>query len=130
MVNQTSTDRYRGEKLASRTLFEATLADGSDVSGTHALAILPESDLILLDRDFVRGDVIKRSLDKIESGVVMKVSSFVQLEHCISGETVAGGGWVPMNKLASSLCVEAGDKVVYNNWLGTIKDVSETQRHG
>ena len=100
----------------------------SNLADQTELRIHLESELVLKDRDFVKGDVIKRSLDQVESGVVMQVTTEVQLENCITGQVVADGQWVPMKKLASSLAMEPGDKVVYNNWLGTIKDVRIADR--
>lgn len=109
----------------SRTFGTASLADPPrNLSDLTQLAIIPESELVLRDRDFVRGDVVKRSLDQVESGVIMQVSTEVRLVNSITGEVVGESQWIPMKKLASSLPLEPGDKVVYNNWLGTIKDVS------
>ena len=86
------------------------------------LSIVPESTLLLYQREFMRGDVVKRSLVAVESAIVVDVKTEVQLEHVITHERVRG--WVPYEKLASSLQIEARDKVVYDEWIGTVEEVS------
>ena len=88
---------------------------------TGDLSIIPESSLILYQRVFVKGDIVKRSLTAVESAVVVHVKTEVQLEHIITKQRIKG--WVPYSKLANSLKIEARDKVVYDEWIGTVEDV-------
>lgn len=86
------------------------------------LAIVPESSLVLYQRDFLKGDIVKRSLVSIESAMVIDVKTEVQLEHVISRERIKG--WVPSEKLKSSSSLEVRDRVVFDEWIGTIEEVS------
>ena len=58
----------------------------------------------------------------MNSAVVANVDSEVQLEHVSTHEKIRG--WVPQKKLVNSLRIESKDKVVYNDWIGTVEDVS------
>ncbi len=85
------------------------------------LSIVPEFSLLLYQREFLKGDVVKRSLTAVESAVVVDVKTEVQLEHVITKQRVKG--WVPFEKLGNSLKIEARDKVVYDEWIGTVEEV-------
>ena len=88
---------------------------------TGDLSIVPESTLLLYQRDFLKGDVVKRSLGAAESAVIVDVRTELQLENAVSHERVKG--WVPFERLANSLQIEARDKVVFNEWIGTVIEV-------
>ena len=88
---------------------------------TGALAIVPESSLVLFQRDFLKGDVVKRSLTAVESAMVVDIKAEVQLHHALTLQKIRG--WVPVNKLSSSIPIEVRDKVVYNNWIGEVVEV-------
>ena len=88
---------------------------------TGELAIVPESSLVLYQREFMKGDIVKRSLASVESAVVVNVKTEVQLEHIITMQRIKG--WVPYEKLANSLNIEARDRVVYDEWIGTVEEV-------
>ncbi|ORY33042.1 hypothetical protein BCR39DRAFT_463825 [Naematelia encephala] len=90
---------------------------------TGDLTIVPESTLLLYAREFLKGDVVKRSLTAVESAVVTDVRSEVQLEHVINKRPVRA--WVPSEKLDSALKIEARDRVVYDEWLGIVEEVFE-----
>ncbi len=96
-------------------------ADGRE-SKTNILQIVPESTLKLRQRDFMIGDIVKRSLMNVESGVVTGTSHDVRLTKLITGEILPN--WVPFDKLKSSLILDLKDKVVYDEWLGSVDDVS------
>ena len=81
--------------------------------------ILKEADLDLLDRAFQPGDLCKRSIDDVRSGVVTHVDVQCRLEHAISGEQVPG--WKTMNEICSTLECELGDYVAYNDWIGQVR---------
>ncbi|KZV76968.1 hypothetical protein PENSPDRAFT_597485 [Peniophora sp. CONT] len=83
--------------------------------------ILKESDLELLDRAFQPGDLAKRSIDDVRSGVVTHVDVQCMLEHAISGEHVEG--WKTMSEICSTLECELGDYVAYNDWIGQVVEL-------
>ena len=100
--------------------------------------ILPESRLILLDRMYQPGDLLKRSIDDVRSGVVtrfVKLSiqadyttrSFIELysidvqgrlEHAISYEPISE--WKSMDDVECYIDVDMGDYVVYDDWVGQV----------
>lgn len=70
------------------------------------------------------GDVVKRSLTSVESAVVLSISSQVKLQPTLHGG-ITVDGWVPWDSLKRSLVVEARDRVVYDEWIGTVEEVSD-----
>lgn len=90
--------------------------------GNGALHITPESSLVLYQREFLRGDIVKRSLTRIESAVVVDTDSEVILQDVVTKQRVKK--WVPLKKVKNSLIVEARDRVVYDHWLGSVDEVS------
>lgn len=100
-------------------------ADTSDIA-TGQLAIVPEAALVLRSRDFLRGDVVKRSLTNVESATIVDITSEVKLEHAITRELI--DDWVPYGLLRNSMTIEARDKVVYDNWIGSVEEVSADGR--
>ena len=83
--------------------------------------ILKEAELELIDRSFQPGDLCKRSIDDVRSGVVTHVDVQCKLEHAISGEQVPG--WKTMSEICSTLECELGDYVAYNNWIGQVRAI-------
>jgi ubiquitin-conjugating enzyme E2 O len=81
--------------------------------------ILPESELELVDRVFQPGDLCKRSIDDVRSGVVTNVDVCGRLAHAISGQAVEG--WKVMADVYSTLECELGDYVAYNEWIGQVR---------
>ncbi|KAJ3783382.1 hypothetical protein GGU10DRAFT_361067 [Lentinula aff. detonsa] len=80
--------------------------------------ILSESELQLLDRSLQPGDVIKRSVDDVQSGMVLDVRMKTRLEHAISKEQV--DGWKTSKDFDANRQAEIGDYVVYEDWLGQV----------
>lgn len=78
--------------------------------------------MYLIQRDFILGDLVKRSLSAVESAVITKISSEVRLEHVTTGQKLS---WTPYDKVTNALMVEVRDHVVYNNWIGTVEEVFE-----
>ena len=75
--------------------------------------ILPEPEFTLVDRMFQPGDLCKRRIDDVRSGVITSVDVKGRLEHAISGEPVPD--WKSMNDIetpASSLVVSASSSTV------------------
>jgi ubiquitin-conjugating enzyme E2 O len=89
---------------------------------TRELLIVPESTLSLVQREFLIGDIVKRSLANVESAVVVEVKSEVRLEHVMSKIKVED--WIPYDLIKSAIILEARDKVIYDEWIGTVEEVS------
>jgi ubiquitin-conjugating enzyme E2 O len=81
--------------------------------------ILPESEFTLVDRMFQPGDLCKRSIDDVRSGVITSVDVNGRLEHAISGEPVTD--WKSMNDIETPADVDIGDYVAYDNWIGQVR---------
>ncbi|KAF8560221.1 hypothetical protein OG21DRAFT_1452058 [Imleria badia] len=80
--------------------------------------IVPESQYELVDRTFQAGDYCKRSLDDVRSGVVVSTDVQARLVHAISSEPVKG--WRDVKDLRHATTVNAGDYVVYDDWIGQV----------
>lgn len=81
--------------------------------------ILPESELVLVDRTFHRGDFCKRSIDDVRSGVVMRSRVDGRCEHVVSGERI--DGWTRLEELSDRTYAEVGDYVTYDDWIGQVR---------
>ncbi|ORX39251.1 hypothetical protein BD324DRAFT_619003 [Kockovaella imperatae] len=88
---------------------------------TQELLICPESSVVLFHRAFINGDIVKRSLTSHDSAVIIDQSSEVLLEHL--GTKKRLNQWIQQDKLRSHFLVEVGDKVVSDNWLGSVESV-------
>lgn len=97
------------------------MADVSDLESGE-LQIVPEAEYTLVSRDFIPGDVVKRSLTAVESAVVSSVRSEVRLHHAIAKDRE--GGWIPFDQVQNALKIEARDKVFCDEWIGTVEEVS------
>jgi ubiquitin-conjugating enzyme E2 O len=82
--------------------------------------ILPESQLRLIDRTILPGDLCKRNTDDLRSQAGVVISSRVKgrIEHVISGESF--GGWRTLEELECRTDAEIGDYVVYDDWIGQV----------
>ncbi|KAJ6621581.1 hypothetical protein B0H10DRAFT_2016484 [Mycena sp. CBHHK59/15] len=80
--------------------------------------ILPESDLVLVDRIFHPGDFCKRSIDDVRSGVVTDAHVNGRVEHVISGERL--DRWITLDELSDRTYAEVGDYVTYDDWIGQV----------
>ncbi|KAF9455069.1 hypothetical protein P691DRAFT_691418 [Macrolepiota fuliginosa MF-IS2] len=87
----------------------------------HEREVLSESELRLVDRTFVPGDICKRTVDDVRSGVVLKTSTRGRLAHVISGEEVPD--WKTRNDVEESQVVVPGDFVAYDDWIGQVIEV-------
>lgn len=83
--------------------------------------ILPESEFTLVDRMFQPGDLCKRSIDDVRSGVITSVDVKGRLEHAISGDPVPD--WKSMNDIETPADVDIGDYVAYDNWIGQVVEL-------
>ncbi|KAJ7092567.1 hypothetical protein C8R44DRAFT_816023 [Mycena epipterygia] len=80
--------------------------------------ILPESELVLVDRTFHPGDFCKRSIDDVRSGVVTNAHVNGRCEHVISGERLED--WTTLEQLSDRTYAEVGDYVTYDDWIGQV----------
>ncbi|KAJ7102087.1 hypothetical protein B0H15DRAFT_813134 [Mycena belliarum] len=80
--------------------------------------ILPEADLVLVDRAFHPGDFCKRSVDDLRSGVVTRTRVNGRCEHVVSGERLEG--WTTLEELSDRTYAEVGDYVTYDDWIGQV----------
>ncbi|KAG9314231.1 hypothetical protein JVU11DRAFT_5018 [Chiua virens] len=80
--------------------------------------IVSESEYELVDRTFQVGDYCKRSLDDVRSGVVVGTHVQARLVHAINGEPIKG--WRNIKELRHAANVNAGDYVVYDDWIGQV----------
>lgn len=87
-------------------------------SGTRD--ILPEAEFTLVDRSFQPGDLCKRSIEDVRSGVVTSVDVQAKLVHAISEEPVEG--WKSVQDLKRSNTAEIGDYVLCDDWVGQVRD--------
>lgn len=82
--------------------------------------IVSESEYELVDRTFQPGDYCKRSLDDVRSGVVVTTHLNARLVHAISSEPLKG--WRNIKDLRHASSVNAGDYVVYDDWIGQVRN--------
>ncbi|KAI1796055.1 hypothetical protein LXA43DRAFT_1160458 [Ganoderma leucocontextum] len=82
--------------------------------------IITEDKLSLVDRMYQPGDLLKRSVDDVRSGIVTSTNVKGRLEHAISGQTVPG--WKTMDEIETAVEVDMGDLVVHNDWVGQMFD--------
>ncbi|CCM05195.1 uncharacterized protein FIBRA_07404 [Fibroporia radiculosa] len=80
--------------------------------------ILPESQLELVDRLYQPGDLLKRRIDDVVSGVVINTEVKGRLEHAISGEQLSD--WRGTDDVTCAVDIEMGDYVVYDDWVGQV----------
>lgn len=89
--------------------------------------ILPESNFILVDRSFQPGDLCKRSIEDVRSGVVTSVDTTARLAHAISDEPIEG--WKGLHEFKKSATAEIGDYVLCDDWVGQVCALSYRDRH-
>lgn len=102
--------------------------------------LVPQDDLILVDRSFSRGDVVKRNPVDAQSGMVIGSSAACKLRPClrISQEKPDHIQTVSIPIKAPAIpdvdsrnflpyrIWDLGDTVIYQDWVGTIKDIHES----
>ncbi|KAJ7596874.1 hypothetical protein C8J56DRAFT_1041125 [Mycena floridula] len=84
--------------------------------------ILPESELVLVDRLMQPGDICKKSVDDLRSGIVTDVSVRAILEHAVSREQIPGW-WAASDLDFEIKQAEVGEYVTYENWIGQIIEI-------
>lgn len=81
--------------------------------------VLPESELRLVDRTIPPGEVCKRTIDDVQSGVILNVHVKGRLAHVISGEEIPD--WKTLDDLKDRKGPEIGDYVIYDDWIGQVR---------
>lgn len=89
------------------------------LTGVHE--IVRETDYYLVDRSMQPGDIVKRSVHDVQSGVILESKVEVKLEHAVSMAQYAG--WVWSDELENATEVYIGDYVLYDDWVGQIEEV-------
>ncbi|KAI0638530.1 hypothetical protein C8Q77DRAFT_1091600 [Trametes polyzona] len=83
--------------------------------------IVSEDTLELVDRLYQPGDLLKRSVDDVRSGVVTRTNVQAQLEHAVSGQPIPG--WKTMDDVESAVEIDMGEYVIYNDWVGQVVEM-------
>ncbi|KAG8896936.1 hypothetical protein FRB99_008571, partial [Tulasnella sp. 403] len=109
---------YRGDPL-NRELQQGEIGISYLVSGEHE--IVREEDYYIVDRSLQPGDLVKRSVHDVQSGVVLESNVEVKLEHAVS--MVQYAGWVSSDELENATEVYVGDYVVYDDWVGLVEEI-------
>lgn len=81
--------------------------------------IFHERDLQLVDRILQPGDYCKRSIDDVQSGVVLNFKTKARIVHAISGEEVPG--WYTRDDMEDRVYADTGDYVMYDDWIGQVR---------
>ncbi|KAF9114604.1 hypothetical protein BGX27_010360 [Mortierella sp. AM989] len=118
--------------------FEAGPSDSEDEDSTGSLdlqqvvvhwadgsapMIVQEDDLVVADRSFSHGDVVKRSPNDIMSGTVIDVKVELDLEKICPPMTRFSG--IDAKKVDFVQQFVAGNHIIYDGWLGVIEDVKD-----
>ncbi|TDL28122.1 hypothetical protein BD410DRAFT_782087 [Rickenella mellea] len=85
----------------------------------HLRDILSESDFTLVDRLFEPGHLCKRSVEDMQSGIVVGVDVRLKAQHAISGVLI--DEWKTVDDLDMVMDVSVGDYVTYNHWIGQVQ---------
>jgi hypothetical protein len=80
--------------------------------------IKPDNELRLVDRTLRTGDLCKRTIDDLRSGVVLNARVKGRIAHTISGQEISG--WKTRADLVQSYQPELGEYVTYNDWIGQV----------
>ncbi|KAH9899514.1 hypothetical protein C8Q73DRAFT_639825 [Cubamyces lactineus] len=85
--------------------------------------IVSEDVLELVDRLYQPGDFLKRSVDDVRSGVVTSTHVKGRLEHAVSGQPIPG--WKDMDEVESTVDIDMGEYVIYNDWVGQVRSTEQ-----
>jgi ubiquitin-conjugating enzyme E2 O len=72
---------------------------------------------------FGSGDLCKRNVDDIPSGIIASVDCKVMLSHAINDTPVQG--WRSLDELEDPKDVELGDFVVHGDWIGQVSSKAQ-----
>ncbi len=68
-----------------------------------------------------RGDLVKRTVHDVTSGVVTGASVEVQVEHAVGMDQYSG--WIASEDLENAMDLYIGDFVIYDDWVGQVEEV-------
>lgn len=57
---------------------------------------------------------------------MVNIKTEVKLQHALTGEEL--DQWVQYEDVSNALKIDARDRVVYGNWVGTVEEVSSKTR--
>ena len=81
--------------------------------------IRPETDFNLVDRFFQPGDVCKRDIHDVQSGVVASVDVQFQVAHVITNRVV--DKWMSIKDVKAFTDIAVGDYVACDDWIGQVR---------
>ncbi|GJJ10039.1 hypothetical protein Clacol_004265 [Clathrus columnatus] len=88
---------------------------------THWRDIVLESDFDLVDRNFQIGDVCKKDIQAVESGVIVASEVQAKVSHVITHVPLEG--WFESQRFETANDIFIGDFVVLDDWIGQIEDI-------
>ena len=97
-------------------------------------SLVRETALVLVDRGFFFGDVVKRQPTDATSGTVIRTSLSCTLKPVYAGLSVDAWPYresdnilhhIPTTDLQLVVDYRVGDQVIYHDWLGLVEDVFE-----
>ncbi|KLO15052.1 hypothetical protein SCHPADRAFT_902766 [Schizopora paradoxa] len=80
-----------------------------------------ESEFKLIDRPFQTGDVCKRHVEDVQSGVVKSVDVRFKAAHVISNEKVEG--WLSKDDIEDTDELVIGSIVIFDDWVGQVQNI-------
>ena len=91
-----------------------------------------ETSTTLVDRGFIRGDLVRParprntppSAQKSQSGTIISISSRVQLQRVLA-PSETNENWYETSDLVAAARVNRGDHVVSGDWVGIVEEVFE-----
>lgn len=95
---------------------------GVSLFPNHQRNILPESEFSLVDRLFEPGNLCKRSVDDMQSGIVATVDVKFKVQHAISEAHV--DEWKTSDDLDWASDLSVGDYVAFNDWVGQVRFIN------
>ncbi|KAG8872742.1 hypothetical protein FRB97_007396 [Tulasnella sp. 331] len=110
-----------GEDSLDRPLVRGEIGVSYLASGE--LEIVEEQEFHLVDRALQQGDIVKRNVHDLQSGVVLDTKVEIKVEHAVS--QIEYGTWVSSEEFEPSTDIFLGDYVVYDDWVGQVHEIFE-----
>jgi ubiquitin-conjugating enzyme E2 O len=91
---------------------------------------IKEQGIKIVDRGFLRGDLVKHNSTPSQSGVIVSIDSKVQLQRVLPStsddvDVDIKGQWFDSKDLVASARLNRGDHVIFQDWVGLIEEVFE-----
>jgi ubiquitin-conjugating enzyme E2 O len=84
---------------------------------------VPESDLLLLGRNLLPGNLVKRSLSSPQTAIVLFTRTEALLGNSLNDEV--RNDWIPMEKLTVAARFRPGDRVIAGEWVGVVTMIAQ-----